>query len=263
MIPQLECVSCDPFSNIQHPRSNGSINVGAVISYESLGRNGIHFESSTISTTYRRLNGYWRPDLTSGPHTLTLDFTEMTPRPGNFVEIFSDSFNGVNALTIALVGSQTFSDGSTSKVLQKPNSRWQLVERSSNTFDLVGDDGIENAPQGPLHASPTLTTTDATPTDIHARAVAADGDVVGVEAIVTGFDATNNQMYKYRLTGIARRTSGSVVLLATATEVIAEEDSNADCIITTDGTTNISVRITGVSPKTINWNAEIRYTQVN
>ncbi|MCZ6868123.1 MAG: hypothetical protein O7G84_01305 [Gammaproteobacteria bacterium] len=252
----------DPFSDIQHPRFNGSINAGAVISYESFGTAGTHFESSTASVTFRRLNGYWLPDLTSGPHTITLDFTEMTPRPGNSVEIFTDSFNGVNALTITFAGSQTFSDGSTSKVLQKPNGHWHLIERSSNTFVLVGDDGIENASQGPLRVSPTLTTTDATPTDIHSRAVAVDDDVVGVEAIVTGYDTTNNQMYKYRLSGIAKRVAGTVTLAAATTEVIVEDDAAADCVLATDGTTDVSVLITGVAGDTIAWTAEIQYTQV-
>lgn len=245
---------------IAHPRDGSAVNASATVNYTSLGRNNVGFQISTTTETHRRLNTKWRLTTAGGAYTITLDLSETSIGDDNFMEFTTDRVNEENPVTLTLVGGSTFFDGSTSKVLQHPRGYWYMAERSDGLWDLKGPDGLESSDRGPLFARPSITTTDATPTDLHLRLLSTDEDVTGVEAIITGWDGSNNEMYKYKLSGIGKNNAGTVTVASTL-EVIVEDDATATVALVTNATSNMRVQITGVVAKTIIWRSEIRYLE--
>lgn len=125
--------------NIQHPREGAAVDASANVAYVSAGPNGgVNSQFATDTDTHRRMNTRWSLDTTGGPYTITLDITETTLRAGNWIEFLTDSTNDANPVTLSLVGA-TFTDGSTSRVLQSKDGYWRLVSRPGDTFDLLTD----------------------------------------------------------------------------------------------------------------------------
>ncbi len=259
---QVDIILTEPTSQAPHPRDMPGVNAGASVSYGPLGLAGLVIDQADISsnTTIRRPNSVIKLAVSSA-FTVTINLSDVNLERGHFFEFDTTPAGADFPVTIALVNGGTFADGSASKTIQQGLGHWRMVRTASGTWAFFGPDGIENSAQGPLHVRPEAVTTNATPLALHTRAVAVNDQVLSIEAIVSGYDTTNNEQYKYRLTGQVKNITGTLTIVAN-TEVIVEDDATADAVLVVSGTNTI-VQVTGPVAKTIEWKSEINYTQVS
>ena len=254
-------VVSEPDTQVNHPRDMAGVDPGATVSWTTFGAMGNVINEADVlgNRTFRRPNISLRLSI-AVPLTITFDFSDTNIERGHYFELSSTPSSAEDIVTLLLVGGHTFLGGGTSRTIQQGGGAWRMVFGTNGEWALVGADGIENSPEGPLHVRPELATTDATPTAVHTRVVASNDQVLGIEAIVSGYDSTNNEQYKYQLTGQAKNIGGVLTLVAT-TDVIVEDDAAADAALVVSGT-NVVTQITGVNAKNIDWKTKIDYMQV-
>lgn len=258
----VEIAITEPNSEATHPRDMPGVDAGAAAGYGAFGLSGIVIDQGDISanTTVRRPNSVIKLLVTTFAFTVTIDLSDAFSHQGNFFEFDIDDGGGDFPVTISLAGGDSFAGGGTLKTIQQRFGHWRMVRTGSGDWSFSGPDGVENSIVGPLHVRPELVTLNATPLTLFTRSVGANDQVLGIEAIVSGYSAGTNEQYKYRLTGQAKNILGTVTLV-TSTEVIVEDDAAADAVLVVSGT-DVVLQITGTAGDTIEWKTEINYTQV-
>lgn len=106
-------------------------------------------------------------------------------------------------------------------------------------------------------------TTDATTTDLATISLAA-GDIVAVEAIVTGVSDAVANCAMYKMSGLFYRAAAGNVTQAGATvfENVTETDATWDATLNADAANQtVDVRVNGVIATNINWKVALRYTK--
>ena len=132
------------------------------------------------------------------------------------------------------------------------------ISNMTNPIFPLGGTGLhERASTG------AVTTTDATETDI-ATIPVAEGETVGVDALITARSSDGSEHGKWQLSGLFYRNSGSNVTVEgviqnVAAHLSATSVAATDLVADTSNQT-IDVRVTGEAGKTLNWTAKVNYT---
>ena len=110
----------------------------------------------------------------------------------------------------------------------------------------------------------TVTTADATPTNVLSFALGATPGVYFFEGNVIAFNTTDTAGAGYAFSSAIRTTGAAGVEIATQFEDLFEEAamSTADIDVTVSAN-NLVITVTGVAAKTINWNGFLTYRFVS
>jgi hypothetical protein len=109
----------------------------------------------------------------------------------------------------------------------------------------------------------TLTTTNATPTNISTFALGVVPGVYTFDVNVAGYDVTDSLGLGYSIFGTVR-TDGATATICGIPDKIANPETGAgaaDCNIVVSGN-SVSIQATGIAAKTIRWNAVTTYVLV-